>query len=785
MDSVDSCCIFEIILSNLQTPQGIKVLDLKKLYALLVSVTKDLQSSRDWSFDGLEVEIDLGLNVKLGTICSLSNLLFAELSVKFNKFFSRLDDVSTCDEFDEEVDFLLLLLRCCLVLLLILEPLIRLEKGQNLLGLLRKLCSVNIIRGTDTERIVFEKSASHACQMTSDDSKISSLENFDAGVEFLELTTSRLSFISALLEVFIDELMVHDKLLEYFHLIDTAAPRGENQFAPNMGAIGILVEVVCCHFSLSLSDPKSYEDAVNRLFLVNGGQRKHPSRPPEVRLATAASLFLTLINLRAPRYILGHMVPLVSEACSRMMHLGSIHGNHNLLNCILTIYETSVTLYCEQISILQIGSPSSNAGVFCSKEEGKSQHSFESYVPPIRKQKMDDHMRMLDKSSDGILQNIIVGTKSELENSATKYVKECQTIRHMSFPNESTEILSNIILRASDGFGDMKVKSFQPLSLFDVYFISSLLKLMGTSLHLAILCLVRDDSGSCRSLEEIISCKEYDIILGVTSCFEKYSIHLPVLQQLADCMETVSLRHKGSRMMFITFLGLLSLAFNSGVDCLVKGCLLTIMATLNLFASDKDNIEFIDALHQLVDWTSEEMSRSLSLVKLQDSPVDCTSSWVVALKFQKFWTRHSRVVDSLPIDAMGREDRSSQALVVSPFSCGDDNIETEEETEKTTSGEIFANCILQHQKPTSSKLSNFDDLVDFIECEKGKDYSSWLKDRQRLYKSKWKKRKELMWEKKKKSWKQVRGKTVKELMFDIDALNQPSIYHNQPGKSEM
>lgn len=78
-----------------------------------------------------------------------------------------------------------------------------------------------------------------------------------------------------------------------------------------------------------------------------------------------------------------------------------------------------------------------------------------------------------------------------------------------------------------------------------------------------------------------------------------------------------------------------------------------------------------------------------------------------------------------------------------------------EETEETCNGKSFLNCFLQNRE----KSSSIDDLAEFIECKQGKDYSGWLKDRQKYRKWKYEKQKALMWKKKKKTWK-LKGKKI-------------------------
>lgn len=72
----------------------------------------------------------------------------------------------------------------------------------------------------------------------------------------------------------------------------------------------------------------------------------------------------------------------------------------------------------------------------------------------------------------------------------------------------------------------------------------------------------------------------------------------------------------------------------------------------------------------------------------------------------------------------------------------------EDGTAKSCNGEMFLNCILEDPK----KLSDYDDLADFLECKTGKNYSKWLNGREvyrnRRYQRKIdlrKKKKETFW----------------------------------------
>ena len=84
------------------------------------------------------------------------------------------------------------------------------------------------------------------------------------------------------------------------------------------------------------------------------------------------------------------------------------------------------------------------------------------------------------------------------------------------------------------------------------------------------------------------------------------------------------------------------------------------------------------------------------------------------------------------------------------------DVGTEEETEESRNGELYLRCVIKN----SQMVSDFDELADFIECKNGKDYSSWLKDREQYRKWKGEKMAVLRWQRKKKTWRVMKSKRI-------------------------
>lgn len=83
-----------------------------------------------------------------------------------------------------------------------------------------------------------------------------------------------------------------------------------------------------------------------------------------------------------------------------------------------------------------------------------------------------------------------------------------------------------------------------------------------------------------------------------------------------------------------------------------------------------------------------------------------------------------------------------------------------EGTEDTCNGEMFLHCIIKN--PT--KLSDYDELADFLECKKGEDYSSWLNRRSKYRKWKYQKLTDLRKLKKKTAWKSLKCQKIAKVL---------------------
>ncbi|KAM3305968.1 hypothetical protein P3S67_012837 [Capsicum chacoense] len=742
--------ILQHLISLLQDPQGVKLPILKSLYCLLAHFSfNSLQCpTYKLDFDDLDMEIDHnGFKASSKDIETIAGILFEEMYERFSHLFSAPCDTSVnyqrqgtlWQNTSKDAETFYLLLRCCMVILTLLvsQHNLLLEKGKVLLVLLRKLCSINTFGGGSRMEITFQKSVSHACTSEDADCRTTSTEDIVASLHLFEPSDLHTSFLCTTFEVFVDELLVHGQLRQYFKLIDSLASSAEMLFTPQSGQgdIGIVMEVLSRYFLISWSDEHRSGDHLYRLFLVNNEYFNSSLKAHELSLTAAISLLLNPIILSVPKLMQVQLISMIYEATFLLVDMQNLEKNHRPLNFFLSLFEKSVALYMKHMSLLQIDCQSSFVSCSSTKSaEGKDVHPlFELCILASTRKEINNLILKFEDSSQTHFLKLFFEMKSDLISSCVTYVEESRYLLDKSCQDEIVSTLSCLIIRASDSFEENAIVD---ASLEDICLLVSTLKLMSSSLLQVVWSLRCNlNSGCPRTLKDFSSCGEHNSILGIIGCFRELSIYSSVQNLLRQMDEIDSEKHKVSKMMFMHFTGLLSFSFCKRLDCLAKGCLFTIIAVLNLFIFEEGNL---DILQSLVDPIPGSSSSGLSAVRIQEAVVDKRSSFVVASKFQKARTLCS-----------SSRRKGGSSAISTPELCNKEDVEAiEEETEETANGKIFLKCRLQ-----DGQVPDFDDLADFIECKQGKDYSSWLKHRQEYRKLKCDKMALLRWKRKKKSWK--------------------------------
>ncbi|XP_024022385.1 uncharacterized protein LOC21392686 [Morus notabilis] len=748
---------FQTLISAIQSSEGLKPPVLKSWYCILVNLSLKESIGCSDNKDSPNCS-DTGLKMEPKDRSLVAERLFEELGNRFETLFSALCDVSANRENGHailgsdvwaNVDELTLLLRCCMVILTLVDEALVLEKFQVLLLILGKLKSFVTSGGNEKRPVTFKKFISREFSFGDATSATAVSEDFVASISILEPSEPCRPFLCAILEVFADELSMHRLLREYFMLVDYASCTSRALFSGHFLNDGIasVLEVISLHFIISFSDEQGFEHFLNRL---SCGDCKR-FRVPDLSLNAAVSLLLNPIILSAPKMFQAHLILLVSEAIGVSMS-SNIRPSVRLMTCYLTAFERSVILYTRFMSTLlmdghPIGSKDScaNHGSFGRRYES----SFKHHIHEVTNAKVCDVVCKSDSLWRSHLSNTFSKEKPDLLAESTAYINESQQGFDESCKNDISSILNSILLGAFlDNISDTVLSRKGGTSSQDICLIAAMLKLISSLMSIVFWCLRNAKDYSClKALEDASSCKEYDFIVDVISCFRQFNVSLPSQKKLFCLMKTHRIRHKTTKWMLLHFSGLLSLSFVSGFDLLVKNCAIVIETLMNLYVFEEGNVV---TMRSLLVSGSESFSSYTPPVKVEEALVDQKSSQKIVSKIKKIQTMCLRS-ESLPRFPLRPENKIGETSQnASILKCTrESTFGVEEETEESYNGKVY----LQYLTKEPSKEPDYDELADFVECKPGKDYCRWLKDKERYRKWKSKKMAVVRWKKRRMTWK--------------------------------
>ncbi|XP_076883377.1 uncharacterized protein LOC143532131 [Bidens hawaiensis] len=566
-----------------------------------------------------------------------------------------------------------------------------LESGRFLL-LLFKMLSLLQVAG-------FKKSGSCQCMCSGEITSDYSAEV--ASLSSLELFDTCLPSITTLLEVIMDELLVQGQLRKYLQIIDSYSPTNECLFNVNADSVdfGLIMDIICSHFSLSISDDMALNEFLNRFTWA----RSSNTKPSSLGIISAKTLLQNPIFLSSPKLLQARIVSLVADVIT----FGTEHETYTP-DCYLSVFESSVILYTQHMSVLKTESSTTD-------DRGnlidKSQHpSFESCINPDKFEKLCQMITKLNDSWNSNMRVKLFEIKSDLISSSMDYIQQNICNVDVKYQDIISSFLKHMILKAADVVNDIELPLGCEARLQDISLLASLLMLMSNSL--------------IQATKGMSSRNKHDAITRIITCFKEFSIRLPIQKSIHGLLEQNLISCNESKLMFLHFLGLLSLSFDSGVGFLVKSCLSVIMGLCNLIAFEEGNV---DVLRLLVEGECESLLSEGSVTVYKESFVGKYRSVGVAAKFQKTRASYLR-------NACGaKEDMTSSSR-------------------ETCNGEVYLK--------TRNVCGDVDDLVDFIECQNDKDYADWLKGRDKFRGWKSEKRVKQRQEKRKQAWRRsMIGKT--------------------------
>ncbi|CAH2077772.1 unnamed protein product [Thlaspi arvense] len=694
----DPVSLFRSLASAIASAQVSKQPILRRLLYILNQLS--LAQPINWE-DFCEEQVKL---INFEDVCNLSDVLFTELDRSFQNIFSTLskrkdETCPTCTE--ETVELAILFLSCCLKIITLLfhKQDLALEKAKALRSILSRL-----IRATDGD-----------CSFVSAN---------DGSLDPLH------AFLWKGLEVFMNEILVNKSIRDLLFLVDSAF--SSCRLFSKHDRAGV-VEMVSAHFIISTSDEKTNRMCAERLCW----KQANAFTAPQISLCAALSLLQNPVISSAPRMIHAYVVLLVSDAigvCSPPCVKGS---DLQFIARYIDAFEKSVVLY----TMNMCEGENAPSGKF-----GNSRVAFEHLILPSTLEKVN-HLTLKLKESWGAYQSDNAKRENnELVANSVAYAKASLCVFDSSCSenmlSQTLSILGGMILRASsDDVMDSVLQKHNASNMEDLYLLASTLKLMSYSMLQAIRVLRNCDWH--QSEGDVRACKEYKAMMDVVQRFEQFSVHLPGQSFLRDRMESSHLnRHVKSKRMLMHFSGLLSVSYALKLDFLMKNSIFGMVVSLYSFILEGGDMEALrnsvchseSPLSSIPSSGSKDMEASCN--NAEETTVDRKSSGAVALKFQKIRTLY-----------LGKMSEAKDAE-----NCG---VGVEEER---CNGEKFLWCVAGKGNLRSSDV---EELADFIACEPGKDYSDWLKGRERYRNQRWKSEKIAVqrWKKKQKAWRESKRKS--------------------------
>ncbi|KAG1361799.1 hypothetical protein COCNU_10G000180 [Cocos nucifera] len=546
-----------------------------------------------------------------------------------------------------------------------------------------------------------------------------------------EARVPRPSFFPAVLEVFIDEFLVPRQLRKHFIMTDHVSATTDKLFASHgiNGDISAIQELVSGHFLLTYYDESTFSGFIHSLSWTD----EVGDVIPELGLDAALTLLGSSTMSSLPLMLQAHLILLASR-CIGIQRPTDDKSDDEVMSRYILAFELSVKLYVDYMSNIDL---IDNYIGFVGQSGSCAKKSLDSYVRSVTCNMLNYQIDKLVDFCHSHSQGMLSGTKTDIVSNSVAYIRANHHVVDEMCRDETCLFLNLITLgilpgefekSTSDNRGD-KIQQ-------EIYCLAAVLKLMSSAL-LQIVWNLRQNGclRGVKTLKDYTICKEYDFILSIISCFGKYGANQLVQKILLDVMGMHPVQHKGAMLMLAHFVCLSLYSFSRRLGFLWKGCIFMMMTIMNLLLLEEDSL---DAFRPSLGNMNDAALHHSPLEKSPKSSVHRRSSAIIASNLQNIRTHYLRdnirclTCEKQRDDAgegnLGEtQDGQSGILSIIPTEDLRRHCPLTNETD-TCNGEAFIECLPgYHKNPLE-----WDDLVDFIECKRGKDYSSWMRKRKRF-----------------------------------------------------
>lgn len=738
---------------------------LEPLSCLLLCLSSAVSSNKFHCPDIYSISIcimDIQIGVKFDDIKLLQNLLFKELLKQLQMILAAVNQSSDnsypCNIKHSDI---VLLLRCYIRILPLLDFDTSLSQvaTTRLVSLFHKLCSPTLVqtvfryKKTNLGEIRFFMNSELSCWTDG------SARSFASSKETIEIVRdcsksgvseshgqitikNLVHCLSAMLEVFVDEFILHPNLGKSFSNEDTESTGlflklkmpsicGEH--------LDYSLEAVFVQCLLLSSQGELSDTFTCRLFDL------HTRNKQDIRISLPVAVVLldTLLLIRAPKIFQAHALTLVCEAVSfdsipayGKLPMELAIGEH------ISVLEAAVKLYIKHYSLTDVDN----------NNEGLENRALESCL--IKHRNIQNELNAISESlislmwneNDCIHQDNRCGSRQNsssrrseghsyrLQKSLHTYIEGCEASPDDLFRKEITSILHFIVMDAFSGVRKSDCPcGAQGNAYSGTYLLAAILQLMGSSLaQIGRIVKENGDSRHSSSLDQYLlpACYNYttDLILNcVQQCPHVQPIGTGLNKITAKLLE-IHQQSLGSVLSY--FAGELYLKFQMGSELLCKGYIYVMKSLMRLLVLENGGSDVLRILMETLELTVDTFDSTAETTKSQVSTL-ITSPMTLNIQPRLVPLIENFLKKKRQLSLSGIQNKR---YIVEDLIDEEDELDLSAKSENACMQNSYIESVIKVQ---GTCRENFKDLNDFIVCKKGRNYQRWLKKRCKIRKKKY------------------------------------------------
>lgn len=470
-------------------------------------------------------------------------------------------------------------------------------------------------------------------------------------------------------------------------MADCAAPEGSRIFTralPCQGDHHLMLELVCRHFISSLENGEGFEVFWSALSWLGN----EPRGTPEISFQGALALIHRTCLFPLPTVVQAHLLLLVSRCIS----------DRNV-DLHLLAFEHAMNLYVRYLPALHIFN-----------RTGGVKTPWSRFVKeiPLCCCITDATDQKLRSQINGLLLFCQLHSGDDLptnENDIDRLIEEHQHILHEKFRQESSMVVKDILLNILHCAKQKDVHESDTEVSDEIICLAAVLRVMSSSLLHILHCVSQMASaGDKENVDYATLCTGYNFIYESICLLGQHEANGLLRYDLLDIIGMPVDRERASMAMLAHFATMSLCCVRKRLGFLWKGCVVMMIMSMNLIAEEEGLSTFeLSSKESAVVCSTEE-----GILKVS------ARTKAMALRYEAIRKIHK-----------GRRVDGDGSRLGTPQKC------------LSIIGKADGHAFLECHPEYSPDWS---DLMDFVECEEGRDYSNTLKQQRKFRKFKYEKK---------------------------------------------